>query len=79
MAGDQLFQNYAARDPFYDAAAPRQLFDAFTRAGGQGEFVFIDTHTLPTGHAVASDARLWRSAVEAFLAGVEATARRPSP
>jgi dienelactone hydrolase len=70
---------YAARDPFYDAAAPRQLFDAFKGAGGQGEFVFIDTHTLPTGHAVASDARLWRSAVEAFLAGVEATARRPSP
>jgi pimeloyl-ACP methyl ester carboxylesterase len=68
---------YAARDPFYSGGVTRQFFDAFTAAGGKGEYLFVESHTLPSGHAVATDATLWRPSAETFLAGLPAPA--PSP
>jgi pimeloyl-ACP methyl ester carboxylesterase len=58
---------YAARDPFYSSAVSRQLFEAFTGAGGNGRYHYVETHTLPSGHAVATDATLWQQEAGAFL------------
>jgi pimeloyl-ACP methyl ester carboxylesterase len=62
---------YAARDPFYREGVPRELFRSWQDAGGQGEFVFINDHSLPSGHAVAPNAALWERQVDAFLKAVD--------
>ncbi|MCA1636507.1 MAG: hypothetical protein LC802_23165 [Acidobacteria bacterium] len=66
---------YAARDPFYREGVPRELFRSWQDAGGQGEFVFIDDHSLPSGHNVASNAALWERQVDAFLKVVDQAKR----
>jgi pimeloyl-ACP methyl ester carboxylesterase len=60
---------YAARDPFYRDSFPRQLFSSFHAAGGRGEYVSIDKHSLPNGHVPPFD--LWRPAGERFLQSIE--------
>jgi pimeloyl-ACP methyl ester carboxylesterase len=62
---------HAARDPFYSGAVTRRLFDAFTSAGGNGRYHYVETHTLASGHAVATDARLWQEEAAAFLATLD--------
>jgi pimeloyl-ACP methyl ester carboxylesterase len=62
---------YAARDPLYREGVPRELFRSWQDAGGQGEFVFINDHSLPSGHAVASNAALWERQVDAFLKTID--------
>ena len=66
---------YAARDPFYSDAVSRQLFDAFTGGGGNGRYHYVEAHTLPSGHAVATDATLWQQEAGDFLAALD----RPVP
>ena len=66
---------YAARDPFYSGAVSRQLFEAFTGAGGNGRYHYVETHTLASGHAVATDATLWQQEAGAFLAALD----QPTP
>jgi pimeloyl-ACP methyl ester carboxylesterase len=65
---------YAARDPFYSEAVTRQLFDAFSEAGGKGRYYQVATHTLASGHAVATDASLWQDEANAFLASLDGPA-----
>ena len=62
---------YAARDPFYREGVPRELFGSWQDAGGQGEFVFINEHSLPSGHMVATNAALWERQVDAFLKAMD--------
>lgn len=62
---------YAARDPLYREGVPRELFRSWQDAGGQGEFVFFDDHSLPSGHVVASNAALWERQVDAFLKAID--------
>jgi hypothetical protein len=47
------------------------LFRSWQDAGGQGEFVFINDHSLPSGHFVASDPALWGRQMDAFLKAVD--------
>lgn len=58
---------YAARDPFYREGVPQELFRFWQDAGGQGEFVFINDHSLPSGHNVAANVALWERQTDAFL------------
>ncbi len=64
---------YAARDPFYEDTEPitRRLFDSFVAAGGKGDYFFVASHTLPMGHLVATDAKLWDQRVDAFLEALD--------
>lgn len=62
---------YAARDPFYREGVPRELFRSWQDAGGQGEFVFINDHSLPSGHAVAPNAALWERQVDTLLKAID--------
>ena len=66
---------YAARDPLYREGVPRELFRSWQDAGGQGEFVFINDHSLPSGHAVAPNAALWERQVDAFLKTIDQVKR----
>jgi pimeloyl-ACP methyl ester carboxylesterase len=66
---------HAARDPFYSDAVSRQLFEAFTGAGGNGRYHYVEAHTLASGHAVATDATLWAQQAGDFLAALD----RPAP
>lgn len=62
---------HAARDPFYTDAVTRGFFDAFAGAGGRGRYHFVETHTLPSGHAVATEPALWQQEADAFLASLD--------
>ena len=68
---------YAARDPFYSGVVSRQFFEAFTGAGGNGQYHDVQTHTLASGHAVATDATLWQQEASAFLAALYWPTRSP--
>ena len=58
---------YAARDPFYRDGAPQELHQYWTGAGGKAEFIFINDHTLPSGHNVAGNPALWGKQVQTLL------------
>jgi len=58
---------YADRDPFYNETTNRELFRAFKDAGGKGEYFFVRSHFLASGHDVAGDRALWESEVDGFL------------
>jgi pimeloyl-ACP methyl ester carboxylesterase len=58
---------YGARDSFLTEATTRQFFQAFTDAGGKGEYIFISNHTLDNGHTIVRDLALWESAVDSYL------------
>lgn len=62
---------YAARDPFYNESTSREFFRTWREAGGQAEYVFVAEHSLPSGHAVASDAALWGRQVDDFLKTID--------
>lgn len=56
---------YAARDPTYADAITRQFFAAYQKGGGQGEYVYIAEHSLPSGHQPAM--ALWKDSAERFF------------
>jgi pimeloyl-ACP methyl ester carboxylesterase len=66
---------YAARDPFYKEGVPRELLRSWQDAGGQAEYIFINDHSLPSGHIVASNVALWERQVDAFLKTIEEVKR----
>lgn len=70
---------YAARDPFYDETVTRQFFESFTAAGGKGDYFYVQSHTLPIGHSVATDSALWQQRVDVFLDGLDARLRLRGP
>lgn len=62
---------YATRDPLYKEGVSRELFNSWQDAGGKAEYVFIDEHTLPSGHLIATNAALWERQAEAFLKTID--------
>lgn len=62
---------YAARDPFYNDAAPRALLKAWQDAGGRAEFVWIGEHSVPNPHAALASPPLWQKQLDAFLNTLE--------
>lgn len=61
---------YASRDPNYSETTTRGFFSQFQQGGGLGDYVFVSEHTLPIGHLVASDPKLWEKSAGAFLDGL---------
>lgn len=61
---------YGETDPFYSIAHSRANFDAFTRAGGKGEFVSYWVPGQNAGHGLISHPALWQAKVEAYLAQI---------
>jgi pimeloyl-ACP methyl ester carboxylesterase len=62
---------YASRDLFYSEAATRGWFASFIQSGGTGKYIFINNHTLPSGHNVGQAPELWEREVAGFLADLE--------
>jgi pimeloyl-ACP methyl ester carboxylesterase len=69
---------YAARDPFYGPVPTRAFFDAFISGGAKGNYVFVETHTLGSGHMVATDGSLWQQPADALLRELDPPAAPPS-
>jgi pimeloyl-ACP methyl ester carboxylesterase len=55
----------AARDPTYADVITRQFFAAYQKGGGQGEYVFIAEHNLPSGHQPPM--ALWKDSAGQFF------------
>jgi dienelactone hydrolase len=62
---------YASRDPFYAESSTRGMFDTFIQSGGEGKYVFVSDHALPTGHSVGQAPDLWGRDVDEFLASLD--------
>ena len=62
---------YAARDPFYKEGVPQELHRYWLDAGGRGQFVFIDNHSLRSGHVIATEPTLWERQADALLKSIE--------
>ena len=63
---------YAANDSFFDPALAQRMFDAYTRAGGQGAFRPMGAFGSD-GHNLASSqggVAVWQGAVSEFIAGL---------
>lgn len=58
---------YGAHDPFYSLSHSRKNFDAFTAAGGKGEFMEFAPLYSGNGHFIHSQPVLWESAVTDYL------------
>ncbi|HEY1109997.1 MAG TPA: hypothetical protein VGE76_15210, partial [Opitutaceae bacterium] len=59
---------YGANDPFYSLAHSRSNFDAFTGAGGRGDFHVYDFGPGRSGHEVVFQPELWGRVTEPMLA-----------
>ncbi|MEJ2513678.1 MAG: CocE/NonD family hydrolase [Gammaproteobacteria bacterium] len=64
--GDTLWL-YGNNDSFYSVAHSRANFDAYTAAGGLGEFRVYTRAPGLNGHFLANDPGLWGPDVEAYL------------
>lgn len=62
---------YGAHDPFYSLNHSRKNFDAFTAAGGKGEFMEFIPLYGGNGHFIHSQPVLWESAVTDYLYKME--------
>lgn len=58
---------YAENDPFYSIAHSRDNHDAYTTAGGLGDFELLQRDPGLNGHFVINDPALWGPAVEAYV------------
>ncbi|MDX1481485.1 MAG: CocE/NonD family hydrolase [Woeseiaceae bacterium] len=58
---------YAENDSFYSLAYSRSLYDAFTAAGGMGDFLEFARAPGLNGHFLVNDEALWSDAMDAFL------------
>ena len=59
---------YAENDSFYSIRHSRDNFDAFTAAGGIGEFHLFRRASGLNGHFLVNDLELWESSIDAYLA-----------
>lgn len=58
---------YGENDSFYSISHSRSNFDAFTAAGGMGEFHVFQRESGLNGHFVINDLELWEATVDAYL------------
>ena len=61
---------YAENDSFYSLAHSRANFDAFTAAGGVGDFEVFQRDPGLNGHFIINDAQRWGAAADAYIAGL---------
>ena len=59
---------YAENDSFYSIGHSRDNFDAFTAAGGMGDFHVFRRASGRNGHFLVNDLELWEPTVDAYLA-----------
>jgi dienelactone hydrolase len=58
---------YGDKDPFYSLSHSRMNFDAFTAAGGKGNFVTYPPPTGQNGHSIHAYPSVWQTAVDSYL------------
>jgi pimeloyl-ACP methyl ester carboxylesterase len=60
---------YGEADPYYRISHSRGNFEAFTAAGGQGQFLTFEVHSggRDGGHGLHSHPSLWQPVVERYL------------
>jgi dienelactone hydrolase len=58
---------YAANDRYFGPRFPREWFDAFVAAGGQGRFIALPAHGDDGHPSFTRNPDAWRPAFEAFL------------
>ena len=61
---------YAENDSFYSLGHSRSNFDAFTQAGGVGDFEVFQREAGRNGHFIINDAERWGGTVDAYIAGL---------
>lgn len=66
FAGQSLWL-YGHNDSFYSMSYSRSHFDAFSSAGGMGEFVELTRASGLNGHFIINDPELWENAMNDFL------------
>ena len=62
---------YGDGDPYYRIATSRANFDAFTAAGGRGQWVQLNPPDGSNGHQIIRTVGLWAPAVEDFLTRIK--------
>lgn len=62
---------YGDQDIFYSLKHSRANFDAYRRAGGQGEFLALDVPGQNAGHSAIGIPGLWKTRVDAYLGQIE--------
>lgn len=58
---------YAENDSFYSLAHSQSNFDAFSQAGGVGDFEVLQRDPGLNGHFIINDADRWAGAVDAYV------------
>jgi hypothetical protein len=61
---------YAENDSFYSLGHSRSNFDAFTQAGGVGDFEVFRRDPGLNGHFIINDADRWGSVADAYISGL---------
>lgn len=61
---------YAENDSFYSLGHSRSNFDAFTQAGGVGDFEVFQRDPGRNGHFIINDADRWGDTVDAYVEGL---------
>lgn len=62
---------YGANDPFYSLNHSRRNFDAFTAAGGKGDFMTFEPRYGVNGHFIHTQPALWEPKVGEYLRTIE--------
>jgi dienelactone hydrolase len=61
---------YAENDSFYSLGHSRSSFDAFTQAGGLGDFEVFQRDPGRNGHFIINDPDRWGATADAFVGGL---------
>lgn len=61
---------YAENDSFYSLQHSRANYDAFTQAGGLGDFEVFRRDPGLNGHFIINDAERWGSVADAYISGL---------
>jgi dienelactone hydrolase len=61
---------YAENDSFYSLTHSRANFDAFTQAGGVGDFEVFRRDPGLNGHFIINDPQRWGTAADAYIGGL---------
>jgi predicted peptidase len=61
---------YAENDSFYSLAHSRSNYDAFSQAGGVGDFAVLRRDAGRNGHFIINDTDRWGVTVDAYVDGL---------
>lgn len=68
---------YGENDPFYAIEHTRAGFEAFKAGGGLGSYQQFKIGLSSNGHALVNHPRLWREALDAYMAAMKPAAQTP--